>query len=212
LEVCGQVYVPTVLPLGGKSALYPLDKRMGQLKKSNDFVGNRTHDLLACAPSNSTIACSFTLKVLTLIRPIFLLEACLMTSCHSWPNLHKSRMWVRVSVCNLFSFLNNTNMKVMIANLLLIDYVFSFFSQLSSCSRAPLHFIETNGLLPCSLELSILCQINSLHINIIHHLRLGLPSCIFPSGFEPKPYKHFFFFLLFVLHALSNSCSLISSF
>jgi hypothetical protein len=66
--------------------------------------------------------------------------------------------------------------------------------QLCSSSRTSQHFIEPEGLLPCSQEPSIgpysePDQSNPISLRSIlifsTHLRLGLPSGLFPSGFPP---------------------------
>jgi hypothetical protein len=65
---------------------------------------------------------------------------------------------------------------------------------------------------------SILSQINRVHttpsyrskthFNIVHHLRSGLPSGLFPSGFPTNILYAFFFSSPFILHALPISSSL----
>jgi hypothetical protein len=89
--------------------------------------------------------------------------------------------------------------------------------QLCSYSRASQHFMEPEGSLPCSQESSTgpypepgqshPCHPIALRPILIcfTHLRLGLPSGLFPSGF-----LYAFLFSPFVPHALSISSSLTS--
>jgi hypothetical protein len=67
--------------------------------------------------------------------------------------------------------------------------------QLCSYLRTSQHFMEPEGSLPCSQELSTGPYpesdrsspnhpiLSKIHFNIATHLRLGLPSGLFPSGF-----------------------------
>jgi hypothetical protein len=94
--------------------------------------------------------------------------------------------------------------------------------QLCSFSRTWQHFMEPKGSLPCSQEPStspyILSQIDSVHtiqpisprsiLILSTHLRLGLTSGLFPSGFPTNILYAFFFSSPFVLHALPSSSSL----
>jgi hypothetical protein len=94
--------------------------------------------------------------------------------------------------------------------------------QLCSYSRTSERFMEPESLLPCSQEPSTgphseLDQSRQYHPIVRSilisstHLRLGLPSGPFPSGF-PINILHTFIFSPFVLHVLPISSSLAWSF
>jgi hypothetical protein len=78
------------------------------------------------------------------------------------------------------------------------------------------HFMESEGSLPHSQELSTCpypepdqssAHLSKIHLNIIHYLRLDLPSDLFPSGL-PTNDVHALLFSPFVLHTLSISVSI----
>jgi hypothetical protein len=94
--------------------------------------------------------------------------------------------------------------------------------QLCSHSRAFYRFMEHESSLPHSQEPStgpcpdpihtIPSYLSKIHFNIVHtHLRLGLPSGLFPYDF-PINILHAFLFSQIVLHALPISPSFSSSF
>jgi hypothetical protein len=64
---------------------------------------------------------------------------------------------------------------------------------------------------PVNLLHNIWCYLSKIHLNFIYHLRLGLPSCLFLSGFLINNI-HAFLFFLSVLHVLPIYHSLTWSF
>jgi hypothetical protein len=83
--------------------------------------------------------------------------------------------------------------------------------QLCTYSKISQNFMEIYGSLPCSQELSTSsypkANQSSLHkslssiLVLFTHVSLGLPRCLFPSGF-PTNFLYAFLFAKFLLHAL----------
>jgi len=116
------------------------------------------------------------------IRPSVLLSAC--TSAAS-----TERIFVKLGIGDLFHTYSVVQSPSWEANW------FAACPEIPRISRNPKVHYPTHKRPP---PVSILAQPNPVHIptshlleirpNIIHHLRLGLPSGLFPSGFPPRPY------------------------
>jgi hypothetical protein len=79
--------------------------------------------------------------------------------------------------------------------------------QLCSYPRTSYHFMEPEGSYQISPIHTIPSYLSKIHFNIVHPLRLGLPSGLFPSGF-PTNILYAYHFSPFLLHALPISSSL----
>jgi hypothetical protein len=118
------------------------------------------------------------------------------------------------------SFVISLSTKCFVFICYLLTYVAEPFlrsCQLCSHSRTSQHFMEPENSSPCSQEpstnpypepdRSIPCHPILSILIVSTHLRLGLPSGLFPSGF-PTSILYAFLFSPFVLHVLPISFSL----